>query len=57
MTIQSIFVLAAIVFAFALFATALAWGDFYTRGVRRSESEAPSAGKRHPNPIEERRAA
>jgi hypothetical protein len=57
MTIESILVLAAIVFAFALFATVLAWADFYTRGARRSENEAPSARERHPDPIEEGRAA
>lgn len=33
-------VITAIVVAFAVFAAALAWGDYYTRGIRR-----PKAGE------------
>ena len=58
MTTQGAFVLAGIVSAFAFFGIMLAWADFYSRGVPKSESKDLSAAEENTQHLsDERRAA
>lgn len=51
MTLTDAFFLAAIIAAFTLFAVALAWGDYQTRGLDRNLRQKPG-GMDEPNPAQ-----
>ena len=59
MSTQSIIVLAAIVFAFTLFGSCLAWADFYTQRGRKPGAGTPSTAQdnRRSAPDDAQRAA
>jgi hypothetical protein len=58
MTTTTILIVSAIASAFLLFGGVLAWGDFYSRGVRQEPlvPEQPTS-KTSPTPVELRKVA
>ena len=51
MPVGSIVILSAIISAFTLFGVVLAWGDFYTRGIRKDADQVAQSRSPENRPL------